>query len=290
MNISLSSIWYKDDYKIASWSPASRDHLHALKHRLNGVLLHKLSRRCTHIKNHGGVKASIKAVNQLMPYAKYVARFDIYQYYRNINHAVLLKQLSHMLVDCADYNIIKDYLSLPDLKNSGAGMIAGGSLSPILAAVYLHPLDQLMRTLRQQKKIVLYTRYMDDFVILCKSRWQLKKAIAKMHQILEALEITVHPDKRFIGKTIRGFDFLRVQFQQGRKLLPSKESYRRLRINARRLHEQGADNNRLLQYVMRWQRWIFAGLKGLVSHQGGMKRLIKSVLYYLKKDRMKVQE
>ena len=53
---------------------------------------------------------------------------------------------------------------------------------------------------------------------------------------------------------------------------------------------KGMDNNRLLQYVMRWQRWIFAGLKGLVSHQGGIKRLIKSILYYLKKDRMKVQE
>ena len=59
MNISLSSIWYQAGRKIASWSPASRDHLHALKHRLNGVLLHKLSRHCTHIKNHGGVKASI---------------------------------------------------------------------------------------------------------------------------------------------------------------------------------------------------------------------------------------
>ena len=44
-----------------------------------------------------------------------------------------------------------------------------------------------------------------------------------MHQILEVLEITVHPDKRFIGKTIRGFDFLSIQFQQGRKLRPSKE-------------------------------------------------------------------
>ena len=195
-----------------------------------------------------------------------------------------------MNVDSTDCKTIKDYLSLPDLKQSGVGMIAGGSLSPILAAVYLHPLDQLMRTLRRQKKIVLYTRYMDDFVILCKSRWQLKKAIAKMHRVLETLKLTVHPDKRFIGKTIRGFDFLGIQFQQGRKLRPSKESYRRLRINARRLHGQGVDHNQLLQYVMRWQRWIFAGLKGLVSHQGGIKRLIKSVLYYLKKDRVNVQD
>ena len=199
MNISLSSIWYQAGRKVASWSPASRDHLHALKHRLNGVLLHKLSRHCTHIKNHGGVKASIKAVQKLMPYAKYVARFDIYQYYRNINHAILLKQLDYLNVDSTDCKTIKDYLSLPDLEQSGVGIIAGGTLSPILAAVYLHPLDQLMRTLRRQKKIVLYTRYMDDFVILCKTRWQLKKTIAKMHQILEALEITVHPDKRFIG-------------------------------------------------------------------------------------------
>ena len=81
---------------MASFSPASRDHLKALKHRLNAVLSSKLLSSCTHIKNHGGVKASIKAVHKLMAHAKYVARFDIYQYYRNINHAILLKQLSHL--------------------------------------------------------------------------------------------------------------------------------------------------------------------------------------------------
>ena len=111
MNISLRTIWTKDGHKMASWSPASRAYLHALKLRLNQGLSFKLSRHCTHIKNHGGVKASIKDVQKLMPYAKYVALFDIYQYYRNINHAILLKQLSDLHVDSADRAIIKDYLS-----------------------------------------------------------------------------------------------------------------------------------------------------------------------------------
>ena len=43
-----------------------------------------------------------------------------------------------------------------------------------------------------------------------------------------------------------GFYFLGYTFKSGRKLRPSKESYKRLRIRARRLHEKGADHYQLL--------------------------------------------
>jgi len=65
-----------------------------------------------------------------------------------------------------------------------------------------------MARLKRQKKIVHYTRYMDDYVILCTSRWQLKKAIAAMYRVLKGLHCQVHPNKRFMGKTTRRFDFI----------------------------------------------------------------------------------
>jgi hypothetical protein len=78
--------------------------------------------------------------------------------------------------------------------------------------------------------------------------------------------------KRFIGRTVKGFDFLGYRLHPGRRLRPSKDSLHRVREHARRLYEQGASVTRLRQYVLRWWRWFWGGLEGLVCAKGGMKR------------------
>ncbi|NBQ53973.1 MAG: hypothetical protein EBU49_10385 [Proteobacteria bacterium] len=47
---------------------------------------------------------------------------------------------------------------------------------------------------------------MDDYVIFAKTRNKLKAAIKRMYAELDTLQFTVHPDKRYIGKTEKGFD------------------------------------------------------------------------------------
>ena len=42
----------------------------------------------------------------------------------------------------------------------------------------------------------------------------------------------------------------------------------------RRLYEQGADHRRLWRYAERWCRWRRAGLDGLVSLKGGLRRIV----------------
>ncbi len=42
----------------------------------------------------------------------------------------------------------------------------------------------------------------------------------------------------------------------------------------RRLYEQGADHRRLWRYAERWCRWRRAGLSGLVSLKGGLRRVV----------------
>ncbi len=76
---------------------------------------------------------------------------------------------------------------------------------------------------------------------------------------------TVHPDKRFIGKTEKGFDFLGYRFKPGQLLRPAMPSIYRLLEYARWLHERGADIHRLQQYVQRWFGWLHGGLHGRVS-------------------------
>ena len=104
---------------------------------------------------------------------RYVARFDIRSYYESINHAVLLKLLEETDIDSEGYALVSDYLSLPDTKLKGCGMVAGGSISPLLGAVYLTPLDRAMEQL-QPRHNIRYQRFMDDYLIFAPTRHKLK--------------------------------------------------------------------------------------------------------------------
>jgi hypothetical protein len=51
-------------------------------------------------------------------------------------------------------------------------------------------------------------RYMDDIVLLPRTRWELRRAIAALHEEVAALGLHLHRVKRLIGRTTQGFDFL----------------------------------------------------------------------------------
>ena len=53
---------------------------------------------------------------------------------------------------------------------------------------------------------------MDDWVVLAPTRWKLRTAIRRVNQILAELKVEQHPDKTFIGRISRGFDFLGYRF------------------------------------------------------------------------------
>ena len=88
-----------------------------------------------------------------------------------------------------------------------------------------------------------------------------------IHNVFSPLKLAIHSDKRYIGKTAKGFDFLGYRFQPGQKLRPAKPSIDRLITRERRLREQRVDRDRLQQSVWRWYRWLQGGLRGRVSTQ-----------------------
>jgi RNA-directed DNA polymerase len=283
--LSIQHSWQRDSHRMVSWSAQSRVLLQGLTARLQQPLQSHMHRSCLHVKGHGGVKKAVRLVQRAINAGHHIARLDIKHYYQSMQHAVIASQLKQQGVMATDRTMVQQALFLPDKKHTGVGMCAGMSLAPLLGALYLNPLDQLMRHLRRNKRIVAYVRYMDDYVIVCHKRWQLKRALVLMYRVLNDLGLQVHPDKRFIGRCERGFDFLGYQFQPGRKLRPSLVSRRRCLTNARRLYEREANIDLLLQYLVRWQRWHFGGLAGLVSRQGGVQRTIKTIFYQLGIDR-----
>ena len=269
MSLALKGLWVDEGRWFAKWCPKSRltqrTALNLLRHDLKPTL----SRRCKHLKGHGGVKGAVRYLNRIVDRYAYVARFDVVSYYESMDHGLLLGSLRQAGIGGDLGAIVTDYLALPDKPDTGKAMVAGGALSPILGGLYLNPLDQIMG----QDKRIVYVRYMDDFVVLAKTRWHLKKAIAQIFKITTDLKLRLHRKiKCFIGKTTNGFDFLGYTIHPQRRLRPSSVSLQRLVARARRLYEQGGSKERLWEYVTRWHRWLHGGLKGFVTRKGGVRR------------------
>jgi hypothetical protein len=91
------------------------------------------------------------------------------------------------------------------------------------------------------------------------------------------LTLKVHPDKRDIGRTNKGFDFLGYHISPKRKRLPARRTLNRLLSHLRQLQEQGAIKACRL-YVARWQGWFNGGLRKQVSYPEQLKSIFKQLL------------
>ncbi len=99
--------------------------------------------------------------------------------------------------------------------------------------------------------------------MLAPTRWRFRKAVKAVNEVLGSLCLLKHPDKTFIGRIERGFDFLGYHFgPEG--LSVAKKTIERFVERAIRLYEQGPGeacaSSRFGLYVRRWVRWTNAGL------------------------------
>ena len=280
--LTLVRQWSADGRAFARWSAASQAILRRLKWDLGQQLEGVLSPRCAHVRGRGGVKGAVRHIDRRLECYPFVARFDVRAYYESMDHAVVLRQLRDAGVGLAAQAAVREYLAKPDLHATGKGMVAGGAISPLLGALYLTPLDRVMQVLELRLGI-FYQRFMDDWVILAPSRHKLRAALRAMYDVLKQLQLEVHPNKRFIGHTTRGFDFLGYRLHPGRKLRPSQQSLDRMITRARQLHEQGASHRRLREYVQRWFSWLHGGLRGRVSRKGRFRQIWIRVLTRLRR-------
>ena len=226
----------------------------------------KLNPHCTHIKDRGGLKATVADVQHHCPHYRFAMRTDVFEYYASLDHEVLLEQLAGVIKDRFIMNLLAQYLKRTvdcggTFKDIRHGITRGCALSPLIGAFYLKALDEALGN-----SGMYYVRYMDDIIILAPTRWKLRQGIKTLQRIFGDLKLRCHPDKTFIGRINKGFDFLGYHFSR-QPLRLASTTVARFVDRFHRLYEQqktapeGAV--RLGDYVTRWLRWTQAGLPGI---------------------------
>ncbi len=98
--------------------------------------------------------------------------------------------------------------------------------------------------------------------ILAPTHWQLRGAVKAVNQTLGALSLEKHPDKTFIGRIERGFEFLGYHFSPAGVTVAAKTIAHFIE-KASQLYEQKRSAvltaTALEMYVRRWVRWTTSG-------------------------------
>jgi hypothetical protein len=237
-----------------------------------------LSPLCTHIKDHGGLKATVRDLQTALPDHRYVMFTDVKRYYESIDHTLLLKQLDKDIAEPVIWRLLVQFVKRTverggTFKSITCGISRGCPLSPVLAAYYLKGLDEQMAGDTRY----FYRRFMDDIIVLAKTHWHLRKAVRTVNQHFNQLKIEQAPDKTFIGKISRGWDFLGYHFN-GEHVTVAAKTVEKHVVHYRQLYEQlsmkkaTSDEMALALglYVKRWQQWVAAGLADITINLTGL--------------------
>src|SRR6266700_290292 len=165
----------------------------------------------------------------------FVVDADFESYFDTIAHDRLMQRVEERVSDGRLLDLLRGWLKqdiLCDLQRwtPTEGTPQGAVISPLMANIYLHPLDELMAA-RGYRMV----RYADDFVVLCKSREQAAAALAEIRAWVADNGLRLHPNKTHVGDCLRagqGFEFLGYRFEAGRRFV-RKKSLTRLKDNIR---------------------------------------------------------
>lgn len=87
------------------------------------------------------------------------------------------------------------------------GILQGSPMSPVLANLYLTDFDE--KFTRSEAKLV---RYCDDFVVLCRTENEARKALETAERELGKRNLKLHPEKTRILSPTNEFEFLGYRF------------------------------------------------------------------------------
>jgi RNA-directed DNA polymerase len=171
-------------------------------------------------------KDALREVDRLLKEGyTWVVDADLQGYFDSIPHDRLMTLVAGSISDGRILSLLAGFLQQDIMKDMArwrptAGTPQGAVISPLLANLYLHPLDLLM-----EESGCRMVRYADDFVILCRTEAEALAALRQVEAWVATQGLTLHPDKTRVGDSHQpgqGFDFLGYRFEAGRRLVRKK--------------------------------------------------------------------
>jgi group II intron reverse transcriptase/maturase len=128
---------------------------------------------------------------------------DIQSFFDTVEHGWVLRFLEHRVADRRVLRLIQKWLKAGVLDEgqrivSEVGTVQGGSISPLLANVYLHYVFDLwvhQWRRRHAQGDVIVVRYADDFVIGFHRREEAEQCLADLRTRCAQFGLTLHPTK-----------------------------------------------------------------------------------------------
>lgn len=211
-----------------------------------------------------GCKDALRQVDQLLREGYlYVVDADLKSYFDTIPHARLMKRVQEKVSDGPVLNLIKQFLTqgvMEGMKewSPEEGTPQGAVISPLLANIYLNPLDHQMA--RRGWRMV---RYADDLVILCRSAKEACQALEALEQWVLQAGLQLNRKKTLVANlhergqsfTFLGYTFKRTVGQGRLGRWPGKKSLKKLRARVRQ-HTPRKNGRSLDETIQRVNRTL----------------------------------
>lgn len=211
---------------------------------------------CGSIKGRGGLYAKkyIEPKIRSGKY-KYCLKLDIKKYFHNIDCDILTKQLSRKYKDPKLLKLFKRLLNAGN-NNSNKGLPIGFYSSQILSNFYLNVLDFYIK---QELKVEVYVRYVDDMIILHNNKRELHKIKDKIIEFLKyELKLETNKKEQIFPIKSRCVDFVGYKMGVNQTRI-RKRNLKLLKRNARKiaLNKYTIHTCRVFMNYLSWLKHIY---------------------------------
>jgi group II intron reverse transcriptase/maturase len=142
-------------------------------------------------------------VGQWTKKVNWVLDADIRGFFDAIDREWLMKFVEHRIADRRVHRLIQKWLKAGvledgELRRAERGTVQGGSISPLLANVYLHyVLDLWVQQWREReaKGDVIFVRYADDFIVGFQHKHEAERFLSNLKDRLAKFKLELHPEK-----------------------------------------------------------------------------------------------